>query len=164
MTSAIMSCSPLATCWYRHERPLQESACPLPYRYLRAGTYYLGTSPLTLTSADSNVTWAAYPGDAAVGPVALAGSIPVANATWTSVGNGVFTTPLAINDTRREAWLAAVRRRCCFVQCWGLCAIYACWSACIGHASSCKVAAGVSKSKSKCTFGMLCGSEATVLC
>ena len=55
---------------------------------VRAGTYYLGASPLVLSEADSNVTWAAYPGDAPA-PVVLSGAVHLGALSWQPWGGGV---------------------------------------------------------------------------
>ena len=56
--------------------------------YVRAGTYYMGESPLVLSELDSNVTWTAYPGDAP-SPVSLSGALLLSNLNWKPWDGGV---------------------------------------------------------------------------
>ena len=54
--------------------------------FVRAGTYYLGAAPLVLSEADSNVSWATYPGDA---PVVLSGGVHLGTLNWQPWVGGV---------------------------------------------------------------------------
>jgi hypothetical protein len=72
-----------------HEQ-LSAAAAPRAYVVLRAGTFYLGDSgPLSLTAADSNVVFQAYPGE----EVFISGGTPLAGIQWAAA------TPPA-----RDAW------------------------------------------------------------
>ena len=81
--------------------------------FVRAGTYYLGASgALVLSEADSNVAWAAFPGDA---PVVLSGAVPLGALSWANTSLGsvpgilVATVPAGVlpPDSRALAWQAA---------------------------------------------------------
>lgn len=75
--------------------------------FVRAGTYYLGDAPLILGTADSNVTWSAFPGDA---PPVLSGARLLGALQWAPAAGfpaGVLVAPLALEDARRDAWFAA---------------------------------------------------------
>ena len=62
--------------------------------YLLGGTYSL-TSPLSLTSADSNTTFAAYSGQ----QVTLRGGVGVSG--WTAGSNGVWTAYVPLSDVEQ---------------------------------------------------------------
>lgn len=62
--------------------------------YLEGGTYSL-TSPLNLTSTDSNATFAAYNGQQAT----LSGGVRVSG--WTAGSNGVWTAPVPLGDVEQ---------------------------------------------------------------
>lgn len=79
--------------------------------WLRSGTHYMGDAPLLLTEADSNVTWAAFPGDAGA-PVILSGARLLSSLAWEpatvpSGAAGVLRAPVAVSDARRDAWFAS---------------------------------------------------------
>lgn len=70
--------------------------------FVRAGTYYLGATPLVLSEADSNVSWAAYPGDAP-SPVVLSGAVHLGALSWQPWGGGVPGIQVAtVNVTRAD--------------------------------------------------------------
>jgi hypothetical protein len=82
--------------------------------FVRAGTYYMGlTGALVLSEADSNVAWAAYPGDAPA-PVVLSGAVKLgalawANASGAGLAPGTLVAPVTglPPDSRTLAWRAA---------------------------------------------------------
>ena len=81
--------------------------------FVRAGTYYLGsTGPLVLSEADSSVAWAAFPGDAPE-PVVLSGAVNLGSLSWANATTGVPGILVASvagklpPDARAEAWAAA---------------------------------------------------------
>jgi hypothetical protein len=78
--------------------------------YVRAGTYYFGsTGPLALTEDDSNVAWAAFPGDA---PAVLSGAVNLngPGLVWTNATTGavpgILVAPVTglPPDRRAQAW------------------------------------------------------------
>ena len=75
---------------------------------VRGGIYYLGDegAPLTLSEADSNVSWAGFPGDPA--PV-LSGARLLRGLTWAPAAGaaaGTLVADVRIPDARAEAWAA----------------------------------------------------------
>jgi len=81
--------------------------------FVRAGTYFMGeTGPLILSEADSNVSWAAYPGDAPA-PVILSGARKLGNLSWKNISSGpvpgILVTPVSglPTDERAIAWASA---------------------------------------------------------
>jgi hypothetical protein len=90
--------------------------------FVRAGTYYMGGAgggggvggggALVLSEADSNVAWAAFPGDAPA-PVVLSGAVQLGALSWANTTAGAVPGILVATvgglppDARTLAWQAA---------------------------------------------------------